>query len=144
MSETTTHPAGDNETWTGGCRCGKIRFTVAGEPDYPHVCSCTDCKVRGGGPMQWWVGFPLAGLTWTGEQEPTWYDTFPGETKRGFCATCGSHVAALDYGDDTIGINVTALDQHDDPRLTPVNQSFRPDAVSWLPQVPDTQHSTVS
>jgi hypothetical protein len=41
-----------------------------------------------------------------------------------------------------IGINLSALDDQDDPRLVPINQSFRGDAVAWLAQVPDTQHST--
>jgi len=143
MSDTTVDPTADTESRTGGCLCGKIRVTVTGEPDYPHVCRCTHCQKRAGGPMQSWVGFPLAGLRWTGDGgEPTWYDTFEGETKRGFCPTCGSHVAAFDHGDTMIGINLSALDDQDDPRLVPVNQSFRGDAVSWLPQVPDTQHST--
>ena len=75
----------DTEGRAGGCLCGMIRFVVIGEPDYPHVCSCTHCQKRAGGPLQSWVGFPLAGLRWIGEGgEPTWYDTFPGETKRGF------------------------------------------------------------
>jgi hypothetical protein len=140
MSDTAVTP----EVHTGGCLCGKIRFAVTGEPDYPHVCSCTHCQKRAGGPLQSWVSFPLDGLAWMGEGgEPTWYDTFKDETTRGFCPTCGSHVAALDYGDDTIGINLSALDHQDDPRLVPVNQSFRSDAVSWLPQVPDTQHLSV-
>ena len=143
MSDTTVEPTAATQDRTGGCLCGKIRFVVTGEPDYPHVCSCTHCQKRAGGPMQSWVGFPLAGLRWTGEGgEPTWYDTFPSETKRGFCPTCGSHVAAFDYGDTTIGINLSALDNQDDPRLVPVNQSFRGDAVPWLPQVPDSQRST--
>ncbi len=129
----------------GGCLCGNIRFTVTDEPDYPHVCSCPHCQKRAGGPLQSWVGYPLAGLTWTGEGgEPTWYDTFKGETKRGFCPICGSHIAAFDYGDTTIGINLSALDEQDDPRLTPVNQSFRDTAVPWLDQIPDTQHSSTS
>ncbi|MFG1648451.1 GFA family protein [Micromonospora sp. NPDC049275] len=137
--------SGATEESTGGCLCKKIRFVVVGKPDYPHVCSCPHCQKRAGGPMQSWVGFPLAGLRWTGEGgEPTWFDTFKGETKRGFCPTCGSHVAAFDYGDTTIGITISALDNQDDPRLVPVNQSFRDDAVDWLPQVPDTQPSTVS
>lgn len=35
----------------------------------------------------WWVGFKT--INWTGEGgEPTWYETFPGEAKRGFCPTC--------------------------------------------------------
>lgn len=140
MSETVTN----TEILTGGCLCGKIRFTVNGEPDYPHVCSCIHCQKRAGGPIQSWVSFPLEGLRWTGEGgEPTWYDTFKDETKRGFCPTCGSHVAAFDYGDTNIGINLSALDKQDDARLVPVNQSFRGDAVSWLPQVPNTQHSAL-
>ncbi|WP_433221615.1 GFA family protein [Dactylosporangium sp. CS-047395] len=134
--------AADTNGRAGGCLCGKIRFVVTGEPDYPHVCSCIHCQKRAGGPLQSWVGFPLDGLRWTGDGEPTWYDTFPGETKRGFCPTCGSHLAALDYGDTTIGINLSALDNQHDPHLAPVNQSFRSTAVAWLPQVPDTQLST--
>ncbi|SCF23943.1 Uncharacterized conserved protein [Micromonospora haikouensis] len=137
-----SEPVIDTMARTGGCLCGKIRFTVSGEPDYPHVCSCRHCQKRAGGPIQSWVSFPLKGLNWTGEaDEPTWFDTFPGETKRGFCATCGSSVAAFDYGDTHIGINLTAFDDQDDPLLVPVNQSFRGDAVTWLPQVPDTQQS---
>ncbi|WP_405735092.1 GFA family protein [Streptomyces sp. NBC_01537] len=128
---------------TGGCHCGRIRFTAKGEPDYPHTCSCKDCKKRGGCPMMSWVAFPLDTFEWTGEGgEPTWYDTFPGETKRGFCPTCGTHIAAFDYGDTWMGVNIPALDEPDGADLIPVNQSFRGDAVSWLDQVPDTQHST--
>ena len=139
MPDTTA----DTEGRAGGCLCGTIRFVVIGEPDYPHVCSCAHCQKRAGGPLQSWVGFPLAELRWIGEGgEPTWYDTFPGETKRGFCPTCGSHIAAFDYGDTTIGINLSALDDQDDPRFAPVNQSFWNSAVAWLPQVPDTFHST--
>ncbi|MYV96221.1 GFA family protein, partial [Streptomyces sp. SID1034] len=54
----------------------------------------------------WWVGF--ATVSWTGEGgEPTWYETFPGEAKRGFCPNCGSRVAAIDSDIPEIGINVT-------------------------------------
>lgn len=124
-----------DRAWSGGCLCGEVRFSVTGEPDFPHVCSCAHCKIRGGSPMQWWVGFPLAALTWTGSGKLTWYDTFPGHTKRGFCPRCGSHIAALDAGDGTIGINVPALDDHNDPGLMPVSQSFSGDAVAWLAPV---------
>jgi hypothetical protein len=128
---------------TGGCLCGKIRFTAAGEPDYPHTCSCQHCQRLSGGPMMSWVSFPLDEFAWTGDGgEPSWHYTFEGETKRGFCPTCGSQVCALDDGATSIAITLSALDSADD--LIPVNQSFREDAVAWLPQVPDTRHSTVS
>lgn len=88
--------------------------------------------------MMSWVAFSLDSFEWTGEGgEPTWYETFRGETKRGFCPTCGSHVAAIDSGDTWMGVNIPALDEPDGDEFVPVNQSFRGDAVSWLPQVPD-------
>jgi hypothetical protein len=42
-----------------------------------------------------------------------------------------------------LGIVVTALDDISGADLVPVNQSFRDNAVHWLPQVPDTQNSPV-
>ncbi|MFD5920688.1 GFA family protein [Kitasatospora sp. NPDC058201] len=122
---------------SGGCLCGRIRFTVTGPVDDPHVCNCRDCAKRSGAPFQWWVGFPTVGLEWTGEGgEPTWYDTYPGETSRGFCGTCGSHIAARDYGDDTmIGILATALDDYGtDPELAPTNLNRVAEAADWLAQ----------
>ncbi|MGW3929438.1 GFA family protein [Streptomyces microflavus] len=69
---------------TGGCLCGRIRFTTRGPAVFPHTCVCRDCQKLGGTPMMWWVGFET--VTWTGEGgEPTWYETFEGEAKRGFC-----------------------------------------------------------
>ncbi|SEP53736.1 GFA family protein [Amycolatopsis saalfeldensis] len=131
----------DTAARTGGCLCRQLRFRATGEPDYPHTCSCRHCQHLGGGPMMSWVSFPLTGFSWWAGSEPSWYYTFEGETKRGFCPNCGTQVCALDDDGDSIAITLSALDSADD--LTPVNQSFRDDAVSWLPQVPDTRHSAV-
>ncbi|MFE2426975.1 GFA family protein [Streptomyces sp. NPDC059373] len=132
----------DTTVRTGGCLCGQIRFTVTGDPDYPHVCSCTHCKTLSGGPMMAWVSFNLGGFTWTGPGgEPSWHYTWP-VSKRGFCPDCGSQVCAQDDGAESIALTFFALDDSAD--LVPVNQSFRDDAVSWLPQISNTQHSTVA
>ncbi|MFE2322726.1 GFA family protein [Streptomyces sp. NPDC059385] len=123
-------------TRAGGCRCGTIRFTVTGEPDYPHTCSCRDCQSLSGGPMMSWVSFPLDGLAWFGA-EPPWHRTWP-DSRRGFCPACGSQVCALDDGAGSIA--VTLSPPGNPPDLVPVNQSFRETAVPWLPQVPDTRN----
>ncbi|MFE9424264.1 GFA family protein [Kitasatospora sp. NPDC006697] len=126
---------------SGSCLCKRIRFTVTGPVVDPHVCNCAHCAKRAGAPFQWWVGFPMSGLTWTGEGgEPTWYDTYEGKTARGFCGNCGSHIAARDYGDDTIiGILATALDHYGtDPALAPTNINRVAEAAPWLAQC-DTQ-----
>lgn len=131
---TDSQPSLEVAVRSGHCLCGAIAFTVTGPVDDPHVCNCDHCAKRGGAPFQWWVGFPMAGLRWTGQDEPTWYDTYPGKTARGFCGTCGSHVAARDYGDDTlIGILATALDGYGtDPDLVPTNLHRVDEAADWL------------
>ncbi|MGO4428858.1 GFA family protein [Streptomyces sp. MCAF7] len=88
----------------------------------------------------WWVGFEA--VTWTGESEPTWYETFEGEVKRAFCHHCGSRLAAIDSDIPEIGINVTALDDTSGPDLVPIHTSFRDNTVHWLPPVPEIEHST--
>ncbi|MFB7999721.1 GFA family protein [Streptomyces sp. NPDC056002] len=128
---------------SGGCLCGKIRFIVRGLAVYPHTCSCPDCQKLGGGPMMWWAGFAPADVSWTSGIEPTWFETFEGETQRGFCPTCGSRLAAIDSDIPEIGIVVPALDDTTGDDLVPVNQSFRDSSVCWLPQVPDIQSSSV-
>ncbi|WP_327740499.1 GFA family protein (plasmid) [Streptomyces nojiriensis] len=136
MSETVPVTGSGTEVRSGGCLCGKVRFTVTGPVDDPHICACKDCSTRSGAPFQWWVGFPMSGLEWTGA-EPTWFDTHPGKTARGFCPDCGTHIAARDYGDSTIiGILAPALDHHDtDPALVPTNLNRLPEAAPWLAQV---------
>ncbi|MGW6202301.1 GFA family protein [Streptomyces sp. NPDC055089] len=130
------------EVRSGGCLCGKIRFTVAGPVDDPHVCNCAHCAKRSGAPFQWWVGFRADGLKWIGEGEPTWFDTHPGKTARGFCGACGTHIAARDYGDGTmIGILATALDDYGtDPALVPTNLNRVAEAADWLAQC-DPRHA---
>ncbi|MCL7493083.1 GFA family protein [Streptomyces sp. MCA2] len=127
---------------SGGCLCRRIRFTIVGKADYPHTCSCPHCQKLSGGPMMSWASFPLSGLTWTEEGgEPAWHYTWP-DSRRGFCPSCGSQLCALDDGATSIAITLSALD--DATGLVPVNQSFREDAVAWLPQVPDTQHRSIT
>lgn len=126
---------------TGGCLCGRIRFTTRGPAVFPHTCVCRHCQKLGGTPVMWWVGFET--VSWTGEGgEPTWYETFEGEAKRAFCPNCGSRIAAIDSDIPEIGINVTALDDTSGPDLVPIHASFRDNAVDWLPPVPESRHST--
>lgn len=132
----------DTPLWSGRCLCRRIRFTIAGEADYPHTCSCRHCQRLSGGPMMSWVSFPLSGLTWIGDgSEPVWHYTWPA-SRRGFCPGCGSQLCALDDGAASIAITLSALDHA--TGLVPVNQSFREDAVAWLPKVPDSRHRRVT
>ncbi|WP_436841966.1 GFA family protein [Streptomyces bobili] len=36
---------------TGGCLCGRIRFTTRGPAIFPHTCVCRHCQKLGGTPV---------------------------------------------------------------------------------------------
>ncbi|MBM9509557.1 GFA family protein [Streptomyces sp. KK5PA1] len=135
MSETN-----QQQTFTGGCLCGNIRYTVTGNPIAPLVCSCAHCKKLSGGPMTAWVGFLLQGFSWDGPGgEPTWFATWPG-VNRGFCPQCGARICALDDGASAVFVTIMSLDDHS--VVVPEVQRFPEDAVSWLPQVPVGDRAT--
>ncbi|MFE7798678.1 GFA family protein [Nocardia sp. NPDC057440] len=117
----------------GGCLCGQIRYRSDAEPGWPHLCSCPHCQRLGGCPVMAWVDFPTAKFEWIGPGgEPRWYKSWP-TTSRGFCPACGSTVAAIDDDGDLMGVTMMSLDDH--TALRPVHQSFKHNAVVWLPVV---------
>ena len=42
---------------TGGCHCGAVRYSVAGEPQHVALCHCSDCRKSAGAPMVSWAAF---------------------------------------------------------------------------------------
>ena len=42
----------------GGCLCGAIRYRIEGPPLALVACHCTECQVRGGGPLS--LSMPIA------------------------------------------------------------------------------------
>ncbi|WP_438479105.1 MULTISPECIES: GFA family protein [Streptomyces violaceusniger group] len=44
--------AEDTEERTGGCLCGRIRFTTRGPAVFPHTCACEHCQKLGGAPRR--------------------------------------------------------------------------------------------
>lgn len=114
--------------YRGKCLCGRIQFSLCGEPTDPHVCCCQMCQHWSGAPLVAWVNFPLASILHEGEQ-PTLYRSSH-HTQRGFCSQCGSTLFALDDGSDTICMTMAVLDEKDN--LFPEFESFSEHAPTWL------------
>ena len=106
---------------TGGCLCGQVRYEARAAPEFPHLCSCRQCRRWSGAPTVAWVEFPLSAFAWTGETEPRYFRSSE-KTRRGNCPTCGSALCAVDDGYANISIVMGSLD--------------RPNAI-----VPDARHS---
>jgi hypothetical protein len=74
-------------TMTGGCQCGRVRYTVQADPDEAYLCHCTYCRRATGGVAAALAGVLQADVEWHGE--PDWYDSSP-IAQRPFCARCGT------------------------------------------------------
>lgn len=94
----------------GGCRCGKIRFNLGGEPLGGVACHCRDCQYAAGGSVN---------LTWIFEAaffvlekgEPKCFKAKPDSGGTFFCADCGVQIYSLpDSNKNLIAVKVGALD----------------------------------
>lgn len=95
---------------TGGCRCGKIRFLVEGEPLGGVACHCRDCQYMAGGSANLTWVFNDAGFKLT-EGEPSVYKAKPTSGGTYFCSQCGVQVFSKPDSNTTmIAIKVGAFD----------------------------------
>ena len=78
---------------TGGCLCGKIRYTLNAEPLMCVTCHCKNCQRQAGSALSIIIGVPENAVEVTGELT-TYHDTGDsGATvRRQFCNACGSPV----------------------------------------------------
>ncbi len=64
MSDTRLGEVG---TIIGGCLCGKVRYTVSGEPAFGGLCHCRNCQQYTGSAFETIVAFPAASINVQGE-----------------------------------------------------------------------------
>ena len=72
---------------TGGCACGRVRFTANIANDEAYLCHCRMCQRATGSVSIAFKNVKQADVTW--EQEPDWYDSSP-IAKRPYCRECGT------------------------------------------------------
>ena len=93
---------------TGGCHCGAVRYTVAGELRDVVYCHCTQCRKQTG-------HFVAAtrcedkDLLIEGAEKLTWYDASP-DARRGFCSACGSLLFWKSQGSERTSIMAGSFD----------------------------------
>ncbi len=80
---------------TGGCLCGKVRYSVDTDPILTRICWCRDCQhlAAGGGTVN--VVFPAEAVAITGPLRG--YESVAdsgNRMRRQFCETCGTPVTS--------------------------------------------------
>jgi len=80
---------------TGGCLCGRVRYTVTGEPTSAYLCHCSDCQRFTGSAFLTGMAFPASSVSAQGELK-TYSNTSEAgrQVRRLFCPNCGSGVFA--------------------------------------------------
>src|SRR5215813_2146630 len=78
---------------TGGCLCGRVCYTVTGEPAFSGLCHCRNCQRYTGSAFEALIAFPAASVSVQGELK-TYDDTGDSgqPVHRHFCPNCGSGV----------------------------------------------------
>lgn len=77
-----------DEVQTGGCLCGKVRFTTTGPLRDVIFCHCSQCR-RQSGLYFAATSVAASALSLTGVEHITWFASSD-FAKRGFCSCCGT------------------------------------------------------
>jgi hypothetical protein len=73
--------------FSGGCQCGRVRYTAKVDPAEAYLCHCRMCQRATGGISIAFVGLSQSDCRW--ESEPDWFQSSP-IAKRPFCSRCGT------------------------------------------------------
>jgi hypothetical protein len=115
-------------TMTGGCQCGRVRYTAQAADDEAYLCHCRMCQRATGGAFAALKQFSRAAVTW--EREPDRYRSSP-IAQRGFCAACGTPLTYEGDGSDGLDLTVGSFD--DPSGLRPVGHfGFESRHAAWL------------
>jgi hypothetical protein len=119
-------------TITGGCLCGKIRYTANTDPLFVGVCHCRDCQKFTGSAFATVVGLRKSAVMMTG--------SLRGFTKRGdsgkpivrlFCPECGSSV--MDEAEMMPSVVMIAAGTLDDATwVKPTTQVYCSSSQTWV------------
>jgi len=93
---------------SGGCACGKVRFTAIADPHEAYLCHCRMCQRSTGSVSIAFVSVKYASVDWDGE--PGWYDSSP-IAVRPFCSTCGTSLGfRFKEGSENMDLTVASFD----------------------------------
>jgi len=118
--------------FSGGCRCGAIRYTCSEEPMLAAHCHCRDCQYASGGASSTVLLIPAPVLTLE-KGTPKAYTVDAesgGKVTREFCGDCGSPI--FSKLSSNAGILVVKAGSLDDPSwVTPAMHFWTSSAQPW-------------
>lgn len=117
------------QTMTGGCQCGRVRYTVQADPDEAYLCHCKMCQRATGGVAAAFAGVEQGDAEW--QVEPDWYDSSP-IAQRSFCSHCGSPLG-FRFREGSTKMDLT-IGSFDDPSVFRPKHHFAVESLreAWI------------
>lgn len=107
-----------SRTLTGGCQCGRVRYTAKVETDEAYLCHCRMCQKATGGFAASFVFLPKEAVNW--RSGPDWYNSSP-IAHRPFCSNCGTPLGFAFLKSDSMDLTVGSFD--DPSHFVPTSHS---------------------
>ena len=118
----------------GNCRCGDIRFEVAGQPVLVEFCHCRSCRHSAGSPLMAWAGFGRNDVGFV-QGTPTTYQS-SARVKRTFCGRCGTPLTLTDeHFPDEIYVALATFEDAEAP--VPEFHIWRSERLPWVETTDD-------
>jgi hypothetical protein len=114
---------------SGGCACGRVRFTANVHDDEAYLCHCRMCQRSTGSVSIAFKNVKLEDIAW--EQEPAWYDSSP-IARRPYCRECGTSLGfAFKKGSDQVDVTIASFD---DPSRFKPKHHFGAESIhrAWI------------
>ena len=117
------------DTMTGGCACGRVRYSVPVASDEAYLCHCRMCQRATGSVSIAFTNVKAAEVEWDGE--PDWYDSSP-IADRPYCSKCGTSLGfRFKEGSENMDLTVASFD---DPSRFKPHHHFGAESIhrAWL------------
>ncbi len=105
------------EQMTGGCACGRVRYSASIDSDDAYLCHCRMCQRATGSVSIAFKNVKQSDIAWDGE--PDWYESSP-IARRPYCARCGTSLGFA-YKDGTEKMDLTVASFDDPSRFKPTS-----------------------
>ena len=92
---------------TGGCQCGRVRYTAQVADDEAYLCHCRMCQRATGGVSIAFKNLARSEIAW--QHEPDWYASSE-VAERPFCRECGTPLGFAFNAGDRMDLTVGSFD----------------------------------
>jgi len=97
-----------SDAMTGGCACGKVRYTARIDNDDAYLCHCRMCQRATGSVSIAFKNVKKADVAWAAE--PDWYQS-SAIARRPYCAACGTSLGFAYPESDKLDLTVASFDE---------------------------------